>query len=309
LPRPPLFSCSAQRTSRRAPTWRLGHSLATTASARRVPSAKAFATARLVAVVLLVVLLSAAAGPTAAAPGAFTTVDAFAAAVPDGLATFDFESIPGGTDVSGTTLAVGAGGITLPGPLDDVLDPDGPALSLRVVVDGGDNPASSGSRSLGVGDPGNFDAFTAGTTLAFGFPEPVLAFGLTIITPEEPEAALFDDDLLLLVQGESTASLSLSDGESLGTFGGRAYHSYFLGVVGAAPFSSARLEIGGAAPPSGFFYNVDDLRIPLPETGAATGLLVGGVFILLLDRRRNGNRSDPLLGPLLGPGSDPRKAS
>jgi len=206
---------------------------------------------------LLLGLLAATPDPAVAAPGAFTTADAFAAAVPDGLTTFDFESIPGGTDVSGATLAVGTGGgpggITLPGPLADVLDPGGLSLSLRVVADTGDNPASSGSRSLGVGDPGNFDALTAGTTLDFSFPEPVLAFGLTIITPEEPDAALFDDDLLLLVPGESTASLVLSDGEALGTFGGRAYRRYFLGVVGAPPFSSARLDAGGATPTSGFF--------------------------------------------------------
>ena len=304
MSRPPPFSRSASATTRRQPirqpTRRLGGSLGRAAGAKALPFAKALTSAG-----LLAVLLCAPTDPAAAAPGAFTTVDAFAAAVPDALATFDFESIPGGTDVSGTNLAVGIGGITLPGPLAEVLDPGGPALSLRVVVDGGDNPASSGSRSLGVGDPGNFDALTAGTPLAFSFPEPVLAFGLTIITPEEPGAAFFDDDLLLLVPGESTASLALSDGEPLGTFGGRAYRRYFLGVVGAAPFSSARLETGGATPTSGFFYNVDDLRIPLPEPGTASGLLVGCAFLRLLGYRRPGPRSDSTLDP----GPDPRKGS
>lgn len=307
MPRPPLFSRSAPGTTRYALGRRHGRSLCRSfsrlAAGRESPLAGTLATASLRAV-LLSVLLFAAVGPAAAAPGAFTTAGAFAAAVPGSVATFDFESVPGGTDVSGTTLAVGVGGITLPGPLADVLDPGGPALSLRVVVDGGDNPASSGSRSLGVGDPGNFDAIVAGTTLAFSFPEPVLAFGLTIITPEEPGAAFFDDDLLLLVPGESTASLTLSDGEPLGTFGGRAYRSYFLGVVGAAAFSSARLETGGATPPSGFLYNVDDLRIPLPEPGAASGLLGGSAFLLLLGRRRPGPKSDRSLEPALEPALD-----
>ncbi|MHA7836875.1 MAG: hypothetical protein ACX98W_05380, partial [bacterium] len=319
MPRPPLLLRSppgiARRPSRRRPNERASgqpdqrttgqctqapsHPHTRRSGGRRGPSlnrsgsgyASAFAKA-LGTSALLTVLLSAAPDPATAAPGAFTTPDAFAAANPESLATFDFESIPGGTDVSGTTLVGpdgGTGGITLPGPLADVLDPGGPSLSLRVVADAGDNPASSGSRSLGVGDPGNFDALTAGTTLDFSFPEPVLAFGLTIITPEEPDAALFDDDLLLLVPGESTASLALSDGEALGTFGGRAYRRYFLGVVGAAPFSSARLEAGGATPTSGFFYNVDDLRIPLPEPGAASALLVGSAFLLLLGPRRGGS--------------------
>jgi len=296
LPRPPLLLHRAPATGRLQPTPRPTPQPTPRPTGRpaRTTRKNAIAFAKtLAAAGVLFGLLGANASPADAAPGAFTTSDAFAAAVPDGLATLDFESITGGTDVSGATLAIGAGGggITLPGPLTDVLDPGGPSLSLRVVADGGDNPASSGSRSLGVGDTGNFDAITAGTTLDFSFPEPVLAFGLTIITPEEPDAALFDDDLRLLVPGASTASLALSDGEPLGTFGGRAYRRYFLGVVGAAPFSSARLETGGATPTSGFFYNVDDLRIPLPEPGAASGLLLGSAFLLLLAHRRSDART------------------
>ena len=230
-----------------------------------------------------------------AAPGAFTDASAFAAALPGGTATIDFEALPDGSPLSSTTqTAAGAGaGIVLPAPLVDVLDPSGPPLPLRVVANAGDNPASSGSKSLGVEDPGNFHAVVAGSMLGFGFTAPVDAFGLTLVTPEEPGAALFDGDLRLLVPGQATASLVLADGHSLGTFGGREYRAYFLGVVGTAPFTSASLDLGPATPPGTFLFNVDDLLVPVPEPGTSASLLAGAAWLAALRRLDRTRRTTP----------------
>lgn len=227
-----------------------------------------------------------------AAPGSFTTPAAFAAAVPGAITSVDFDSLAGGTPLSGTTqTAPGAGaGIVLPGPVDDVLDPSGPALALQVVSDGGDNPTTSGAHSLGADDPGNFRTITAGTPLAFGFTSPVLAFGLTIITPEEPDGALFDGDIRLSIPGQASASLSLSDAQLLGTFGGREYRAYFLGVVGSSFFTDATLDFGAETPASGFFFNVDDLLVPLPEPTGMGALFAGSTLLVLLQRGRSARK-------------------
>jgi hypothetical protein len=234
------------------------------------------------------------AAPALATPGAYTSKTAFLSALPLPAGTVDFESLANGALVSGTTQTPPGGsiGVVLPGPLADVLDPAGPALPLRVVENAVDNPASSGARSLGVVDPGNFHAFTAGSPLAFSFTAPTLGFGLTLITPEEPSGALFNGDAVLTVPGQATAALSLSDGTLIGTFGGRAYRAYFLGVVGAAPFSSATLDFGAGTPDSSFFANVDDLTVTLPEPGPHAGLAAGALLLARLGRRtsRKGNR-------------------
>jgi hypothetical protein len=227
-----------------------------------------------------------------AAPGAFSDAASFMTALASGTTAIDFEALADGADVSGTTQLSMSAGVTLPGPVVDELDPSGPLLPLRVVADAGDNPASSGSRSLGVEDPKNFHAIAAGTDLVFTFPDPVQGFGLTIITPEEPGLALFDDDLELSVSGEATASLSLAGGQSLGMHGGREYRAYFLGVVGAAPFSTARLDAGPSAPTSGFLFNVDDLLLPVPEPTGAGALLTGAALLHGLRRRRD-RRTEP----------------
>lgn len=226
-------------------------------------------------------------GATAATPGAYTDAAAFAANVPTGVAIVDFESLADGTVLSGSTQtpAGATDGVVLPGPVPDVLAP-GQFLDLRVVANGGDNPASSGSKSLGVVDPGNFNAAAAGTSVAFGFTNPVAAFGVTLISPEEPTAALFDGDARLSVPGEFTATLSLAGGQVLGTFNGREYRSYFLGVVGANAFASATLEYDAATPASGFFYNLDDLTVPIPEPGAPAMLAWGCALLLGMARRR-----------------------
>lgn len=220
--------------------------------------------------------------PSAArAAGAFSNKNAFAAAVPGGVATVGFESLAIGTPVSGTTqTAAGASaGVALPAPIADVLDSGGPALVLKIVGDPVNNPASSGSRSLGVADPGNFNAITAGASLVFTSTTPVIAFGLTVITPEEPGAALFDGDLRLRVSGQTTAQLTLADGQSLGIHGAREYRAYFLGVVGASTFTKATLELSSSVAPSSFFFNVDDLAVPLPEPDQTSLLLAGAALL------------------------------
>lgn len=220
--------------------------------------------------------------PSAArAAGPFSNENAFAAAVPGGVATIDFESLAIGTSVSGTTqTAAGASaGVSLPTPIADVLDSGGPALALQIVGDPVDNPASSGSRSLGVPDPGNFNAMAAGASLVFTSTAPVVAFGLTVITPEEPGAALFDGDLRLRVSGQATAQLTLADGQSLGIHGSREYRAYFLGVVGASTFTTATLELSSSVSPSTFFFNVDDLVVPLPEPDQTPLLLAGAALL------------------------------
>jgi len=243
-------------------------------------------------VLLSMVLLLGFASDSFATPGAFTDPAAFQAAVPAPTGSVDFETLADGAVVSGTTQTPAgmSTGIVLPAPLADVLDPGGPDLELRVVQNGGDNPASSGTRSLGVVDAGNFHAIAAGSAISFGFSQAVDAFGLTIITPEEPGGALFDADTRLVVAGEPTAQLALADGQLLGTFNGREYRAYFLGVVANAPFSAASLEYDAATPDSGYFFNIDDLVISVPEPGALVSLSSGCLLLTALDRLRSRRR-------------------
>jgi len=239
------------------------------------------------AAIALGLALVAAGAAARAAPGPYTDPATFAANVKGGTADFDFEALAPGTSLSGTTRTPpgAAAGIVLPPALADVLDPMGPALDLR-VVEGADNPAGSGARSMGVADPGNFDAVTGGSSLAFATTAPVEAFGLTVITPEEPGQALLDGDLRLVVPGVATAQLALADGSLLGSFGGREYRAYFLGVIGASGFSSATLEAGPGVPTSAFFFNVDDLVLPVPEPASGPVLGAGAALLLGLARRR-----------------------
>lgn len=226
--------------------------------------------------------------PGIAAPGAFTREDTFAASVPTGLARVDFEAFGAGTELSGALLtAAGASaGISLPAGLPDVLDPARPRLELVVVEDPVDSPASSGRRSLGLEDPGNFDAIPSGEPLTFRLSAATTAFGLTVITPEEPGGALFDGDLELRVAGEKTARLALADGPTLGTFGGREYRAYFLGIVGRSAFSTVQLITGPSAAPSTFLFNLDDLVVPLPEPRSTLTALTGSVLLAVLGRGR-----------------------
>ncbi len=223
-----------------------------------------------------------------ATPGAYSDEATFAAAAPGPVQRFDFEALSDGAVVSGSIVTpTGASvGIVLPPAVPDLLDPGGPALDLRVVENAGDNPASSGVRSLGVEDPGNFHGLVAGTTLAFSFTQPIDAFGLVLVTPEEPGAALFDLDARLEVPGESTAVLSLGAGQPLGSFGGREYFAYFLGVVGAASFNQATLVYDPSTPDAGFLFNADDLAIAVPEPGGVLSLLAGLLLLAGLPAHR-----------------------
>ncbi len=247
----------------------------------RIPTAPP-PTRRMATLAMMAALAIALLMPSAArAAGAFSNKNAFAAAIPGGVAAADFESLAIGASVSGTTQTVaGAGaGVVLPAPIPDVLDSGGPALMLQIVGDPVNNPASSGSRSLGVADPGNFDAITAGSSLVFTSTTPVIAFGLTVITPEEPGTALLDGDLRLRVPGQATAQLTLADGQSLGIHGAREYRAYFLGVIGASTFTTATLELSSSVEPSSFFFNVDDLVVPLPEPDQTSLLLAGAALL------------------------------
>lgn len=222
--------------------------------------------------------------PSAASPGAYADPTAFSvAAGMTGLV--DFEDQHPGSTVSGATFLVSGSSlqITLPGPIPDVLDPGGPALDLQIVANGGDNPASSGTRSLGVVDAKNFDAIASGSAISFTFSPPVSAFGLTIVTPEEPNIALLDGDVRLDVSGEAQATLSLAAANDLGVHGGRNYRAYFLGVIGASTFSTASLSYIPGTSASSFFYNIDDLIVPEP---AMAGQLLAGVLGLSAFARR-----------------------
>lgn len=223
-----------------------------------------------------------------ASPGGYASRALFEANVSGAVAVADAEGLASGNVVSGTTwVPPGASaGIVLPGPVVDVLDPAGSPLELQVVTNAGDNPARSGQNSLGSVDPGNFDAIASGTVLGFGFTQPVEAFGLTLITPEEPGGALFDGDVRLTVPGEPTAHLSLAGGQSVGSFNGREYRAYFLGVVAGSPFAAASLEYAGSTPVGGFFFNVDDMTIPVPEPGGAPMLAAGVAWLVWRTRAR-----------------------
>lgn len=232
---------------------------------------------------------------TSVASGASTTFSdeaAFSAAVPDGVEVIDFEALSNGTPLSGTTqTTAGAGaGIVLPPPVPDVLDGTGPPLELRVVKNTGDNPASSGSNTLGVEDAGNFNAIAAGTVLELSITEPTIAIGLTLITPEEPGSALFDGDAVLMVPGQPPAPLVLADGQLLGTFGGREYRAYFVGLTTTTTFTTASLDFGGGTPSSGFFFNLDDILVPTPEPTRGLSLLAGSMLLAGLGHNRTSRR-------------------
>ena len=160
-------------------------------------------------------LALAAPGITRATTIGFTDASAFQTAIaglPAG--TLDFESVPANTllSVAGLTQPVITAppvGITFPASVPDVLG--GPALDLEV-----NGLTSPGSHVLGTDDPGNFDQFVAGTSLALSFTAPVLGFGLTLISVDTPGVTLLDGDLELLAGG-ATASLAVADRTFLGT--------------------------------------------------------------------------------------------
>ncbi|MFO1428900.1 MAG: hypothetical protein U1F76_01975 [Candidatus Competibacteraceae bacterium] len=230
----------------------------------------------------------------------FTDKTTFLNALPGPAGVLNFDSLAGGTILSGTTLTVTGGpgtGITFP-VVDDILGNPRDKLNLIVVMDNGNNPTTSNPNSLGTDDPANYNTIVGGTVIDLGLTSPVEAFGLSFITPD----TMFNDDIRLAAGGE-TASLVANDRTLVGNFNGSDYYAYFLGVIGSNVFTSASIQYGPDVSGGPFLYNADDITvaapvIPEPDTLV---LLLGGVLALLFqrDRRRSGlNRTTPDLYPL-----------
>lgn len=225
--------------------------------------------------------------PAHGATSVFTDASAFQAAI-SGLSSgaLDFESIAPDTLLStaGLTQTVGATGvgIVFPPSVSDVLG--GPALDLKVT-----GFTETGYNTLGTADPEDFDQFVGGTILSVGFTQPVLAFGLTVVSANTPGGTLFDGDIELRAAGTNVA-LAVSDRASLGFAmlvggGTQEVSAYFLGVTSDAPFTTAILEAGAGTPDGSLFFWADDLAIAVPEPDPRTLLLAGALFLSLLWRR------------------------
>lgn len=216
----------------------------------------------------------------------FTDKNAFLTALPGPAGVLDFDSLAGGTILSGTTQTVTGGpgtGISFPA---SVTHWQNLTHQLQVVANvGNSNPTTSNPNSLGADDTGNFNTIVGGTVINLGLTSPVNAFGLSFITPD----LMFNGDILL-VAGGNTASLVASAGTLVGNFGGVDYYAYFLGVIENAGFSSASIQYGSGVSGGPFLYNADDITVAVTSTSVpAPGtlmLLLGGVPALLLRRGR-----------------------
>lgn len=217
----------------------------------------------------------------------FTDKTAFLNALPGAAGVLNFDSLAGGTDLSGATQTVSGGpgtGIVFPAAVTDL---GGTTLHLRVVENvGGSNPTTSPANSLGTDDGGNFNTIIAGVAISLGFTSPVNAFGLSFITPD----TLLDGDIRLIAGGE-TATLAVSDKTLLGNFGGTDYYAYFLGLTNGAGFSSANIGYDPALTGGEFLYNADDLTVAvnnnLPEPCTSALLSAGLLALAFGGRRRN----------------------
>lgn len=218
----------------------------------------------------------------------FTDEATFLAALPGPAGVLDFDSLAGGTLLSGSTQNVSGGpgtGIIFPASIPDILSPPD-TLDLIVVADSGDNPTSSGGNSLGADDPGNFNTLVAGSGFSFGLTSAVNAFGLTFITPDQ----MLDSDIQLHI-GADIAELLVSDGQSLGIFGGSEYFAYFLGITSDIAFTSASIEYASGVD-GAFLYNIDDITVAtappsgVPAPGTPALLITAGLLFRIV-RRRN----------------------
>lgn len=221
-------------------------------------------------------------------PSYFTEKDAFLAHLAQELGVLDFDSFITGSLLSGATIVVESSvdvGIEFPAPITDPLDPNGLPLDLLVVENTGHNPTTTSVRSLGPDDVGNYDTFVSGASLDFTFDTPIVAFGLTVVTPEAPGVAILDDELRLDVVGEIPAQLRLRDRKLVGKFGGVDYWSYFLAVTSASDFTAASLAPSAGVPADAFLYNIDDL-IAVPEAGRIALLVAGCAGLAGLRRLR-----------------------
>ena len=215
----------------------------------------------------------------------FTNQTAFLAALPGAAGVLNFDSLSGGTILSGTTQTVTGGsgiGIQFPASVPNVLPPPATFDLMVVANTGGDNPTTSNPNSLGVNDPGNYNTIQRGTVFSLGLTSTVSAFGLSFISPD----ALVNDDIEL-VAGSNMASLAIVDRMSIVD----GYYAYFLGIIDSTGFNSVKIQYGNTSPPGvAFLYNIDDLTVAAASTGIPTpgtlALLLGGVPALLLRRDR-----------------------
>ncbi|MBK1704176.1 hypothetical protein [Halochromatium glycolicum] len=129
---------------------------------------------------------------------------------------------------------------------------------------------TSGLNYLGL-DDGFSNEFRSGDELRFGFPDPVLAFALSIIGSP---SGLLANDLQLVAAGGNVFNLGTP--ERVFQDGGELF---FLGVIAPEAFSAAQLISFGDPTDPFFNFNIDDVTtvaVPLPPTLALFGLgLVG----------------------------------
>lgn len=214
----------------------------------------------------------------------FTDKNAFLTALPGPAGVLDFDSLAGGTILSGTTQTVtGRPGTGISFPAS-VTDWQNISHQLQVVANvSNNNPTTSNPNSLGTDDTGNYNTIVGGTVITLGLTSPVSAFGLSFITPDQ----MFDDDIRLVAGGD-TVSLAATVRTLIGNFGDFDYYAYFLGVVETTGFSSASIQYGPNVSGGPFLYNADDITVAAAPTGIpAPGtlvLLLGGIPALLFRR-------------------------
>jgi arylsulfatase A len=231
-------------------------------------------------------------------PDAFTNKFLFLAELGQTAGILDFELLAPDTILSDANVALVTPNnpisVTFPSAVPDVVaDLPGATLDLLVVDHTGDNPATSGTHTMGTDDLGNYDSIIGGTDLLFEFPSPLLAFGLTIITPEVPNDSLMQGDLELSVPGIATIPLHLPSIGLVGSLNGVNYYGFFLGIVSPdeTTFTTATLSTPAGVPDGAFLYNLDDFTAaPEPSPGV---LLIAGVAGLWSLKARRGRRSRP----------------